>query len=348
MKKNNLILLLLTVALAGTAAWLLLRNDGAVLRQERRDFAVADTASITRIFLADRNRHHILLERVSPSVWKVNGDGNANPAIVNQLLETVHRVAVQMRVAKSFYNLVVKDLSTTGIKCEIYTQDTAAPYKTYYVGGSTQDMTGTYMMLEGSAVPFVTEIPGFNGYLTPRYSVNLNDWRDRTVFAADPADIRSVTIDYPGQPGASFEIRRTGDRYEVSAPGGGQPLAADTVAVGNYLSFFRQLPFEDWDKELTAAERDSLRSAPPLAVITVETGTGTTRAVLQHKAVTRRSLSRYDDRGNPLTYDMDRMYAWIREGKELVVIQYYSFGKVLRKRTDFRAAKASAKQVSSS
>jgi hypothetical protein len=48
--------------------------------------------------------------------------------------------------------------------------------KQYYVGHATQDNTGTYMLLTNPETdknyedPFVTHIPGFDGFLSTRYN----------------------------------------------------------------------------------------------------------------------------------------------------------------------------------
>jgi len=196
------------------------------------------------------------------------------------------------------------------------------------------------MMLEKSSVPFITEIPGFNGYLTPRYTTKLEDWRDRTVFAVPASDLRSLQISYPSSPGQSFRIEKENDRYLVKSGDGSRTIQQpDSIGLSNYLTFFGYLPFEDWDKEFKDYQRDSLRASTPLAVITVTNTEGRQEeAVLYHKPVTQRSLSQQDEKGNPLPYDVDRMYASIRDRKELVVIQYYSFGKVLRQLNDFDLA----------
>jgi len=340
MKRSTLYLLLVVAAFAALAAWLILKNRSSMLREERRDFAVTDTASITKIFLADRNKNKILLERKSVSEWTVNGTDKARPGGINQLLATMKNVSVRTRVPKTYYNLTMKDLASSGIKCEIYTDNGDTPMKVYYVGGSTQDILGTYMMLDESSVPFVTEIPGFNGYLTPRYTTNLNDWRDRSVFSFSMSELLSLQIQYPSLPTHSYRIDQENSRFVIRSGDGSKILQRpDTAGLANYLGFFGNLPFEDWDKELDARQKDSLKASTPLAVITVSLKSGIQEeVVLHHKAISQSSLSQSDATGKPLRYDLDRMYAFIREGKELVVVQYYSFGKVLRQLNDFDLA----------
>ena len=340
MKRSTLYLLVVVAALAALATWLILKNTNGTLREELRDFAVTDTASITKIFLADKNKNKILLERKSASEWTVNGTDKARPGGINQLLATVKNVSVRTRVAKSYYNLTVKDLAATGIKCEIYQGDAEKPMKVYYVGGSTQDILGTYMMLEESSVPFVTEIPGFNGYLTPRYTTNLNDWKDRSVFSFQMADLVTLQIEYPSHPTHSFRIDQQNKRFIIKSGDGSHILQQpDTAGLPNYLRFFGNLPFEDWDKHLDARQKDSLKASTPLAVITVTLQSGIKEEVVLHRmAASQRSLTQIDEKGEPLRYDLDRMYAFMRKGDELVVVQHYSFGKALRQLSDFDLA----------
>ena len=96
------------------------------------------------------------------------------------------------------------------------------------------------------------------------------------------------------------------------------------------------LPFEDWAKSYEGARRDSLAASQPLAILSVTGASGSMEAVLHPMPVNKRSLVQQDEKGVPLKYDVDRMLAFIRGGRELVVIQYFSFGKVLRKLDDFR------------
>ena len=51
--------------------------------------------------------------------------------------------------------------------------------------------------------------------------------------------------------------------------------------------------------------------------------------------VNKRSKSQFDEVGEPLKYDVDRMYALVNDGKDFAIIQYYTFGKILLGYDDF-------------
>ena len=147
-------------------------------------FDIADTSIITKVFIADRKGNTISLDKQDNS-WTVNNKFNVRKDAINVLLSTIHQIKIQQPVSLSAFENVIKDLSTTGVKVEIYAGTEVL--KIYTVGNETSNHLGTYMLLDGSDEPFIMHIPYFNGYLTPRYGiqggiVEEKSWRKRTVF----------------------------------------------------------------------------------------------------------------------------------------------------------------------
>jgi len=345
MKKNRSVLII-TAVLIAVGAFLIYQNKSGTIRKEDRDFTVSDTASVTKIFLADRSGGSVTLERQPDGTWIVNKKYLVRKGAVDLLLECFKRISVQTRVARAAYNTVIRELSTTGVKCEIYVKHDDKPLKVYYVGGSTQDVMGTYMMLENSTVPFVTEIPGFQGYLTPRFSTTEKSWRATTLIEMTPDEIKSVSVVYNFQPEKSFTFEQNNHQFMVSSPVTHRQINdPDTMRIKNYLSNFRHLNFEAWDRNFSDQQTDSLRRAEPATVLSV-TGIDGKKFILPiyPKPVTASSLDQNDSLGNPLKFDLDRMYAFISDGKELVTIQYYIFSKVFATIDDFDLSKRNIKK----
>ena len=63
-RKKNLLILLIAVVLIGIIA-LLVALKGSKKATFEQDFHVADTETITKIFLADKQNNQVLLERVA-------------------------------------------------------------------------------------------------------------------------------------------------------------------------------------------------------------------------------------------------------------------------------------------
>jgi len=336
MRKNR-ILILLTVLLGILAVYFLFRNDKSSFKKELRDFAVKDTAAISKIFLADRNGNSITLDRMQDGNWLVNEKFAARKDLLQSLMTAIYKVDVKENVTRSAYNNTIKSLSTSGVKCEIYLHNEDKPFKVYYVGGSTQDVLGTYMMLENSSAPFITEIPGFNGYLTPRYCLNLNDWKDPVLFKYTPDQIQKIEIDYAKFPERNLFLQRNGNKFLVSVNASTPGIRrVDSVAVDNYLELYRNLYYESQESDLNAAQHDSLKQTTPICSIGVTDVQGKNRSlIIFPMPLSEKSLTRQDTLGNPLKYDVDRMIGFLENESEWVVIQHYTFDRIFRSSIDF-------------
>ncbi|HEY0978153.1 MAG TPA: hypothetical protein VGE21_11850, partial [Flavobacteriales bacterium] len=207
--KKILPLLLLFVLLSSAALWLWRNNSGSTLDRDLADFAVADTSTVSRIFIAQKDGRHVDLVR-TPQGWTVDGLP-ANNASVATLLKTFRRVEVRTPVPKSSTDIVLKGLAVGGRKVEIYTGG-PKPEKIWYVGQGTQDHNGTFMLLEKpdegrSASPFVVGIYGFTGALDTRFHADKDLWRSLHLFShPDLTRVERVEVDHPSAPADDFSV----------------------------------------------------------------------------------------------------------------------------------------------
>jgi hypothetical protein len=65
---------------------------------------------------------------------------------------------------------------------------------------------GTYMYMENSTVPFITNIAGFDGYLTPRYITERADWAVKNVFRLGEGELLSLSVADRERAGFGFKI----------------------------------------------------------------------------------------------------------------------------------------------
>ncbi len=342
MKKNR-ITILLFLFLAVAAGILIMKNRKSTIKEELKDFAVKDTASITKIFMADKSPSSITLTREAPGQWTVNGKFAARWDAITTLLETINEVDVRTPVAKSGFDNVIKALATSGTKVELYSKDKLI--KTYYVGGSTQDQMGTFMMIDKSSTPFVTYIPGFNGYLSTRYFTGESSWRDRTVFNYFNDEIAAINVEYPGtEKRYSFAVNPK--TFTATSLDTHEPSITDTAKVGRYVGLFKHVNFEGFADGVSRDVKDSVVRTTPIAIITI-TDTKGTKDVLKAylKMVNKRDSLLEDEHGKPVIYDVDRMFAVINNGKDFVVIQHYVFDGILASFDYFKKAAAKKPRV---
>lgn len=328
--KRNQIILILVIILGILAIWLVSRNTHHTIKRELRDFAVEDTASVTRIFMVRKDNESVTLTRENGG-WMVNGTYKARNDAMDILLKTLYRIRVKSPVSKAMMNNAVNMLATRNTKVEVYRGKKLI--KTLYVGGPTQDQMGTFMMLEGSSVPFVVHVPGFTGYLSTRFFVEEDAWKSTDLFNYDFDDIVSVTVNNFDIPEESFRVENQGNNQfqVVSLAGREEPGQPDTVRMKFYLNQFEKVGYEFHADNFPNINKDSLLAAQPYRQLTLVDRDGKGTTVTAYK---RYANGKTDPEGEPLIWDDERLWALIDE-KEWVVIQFYVFEDLFRNYSDF-------------
>ncbi len=321
--KNKLIYLLFGIAVV-IAIIIFATNRKSTLKKELRDFAYEDTASINKIFMADKNNNTLLLERQG-EIWIVNHKYMARKDAIKLLLETIATIDVKSPVAKSMLPRVTKLLATNSVKVEIYANDKRV--KTYYVGDATPDNMGTYMILENSSMPFVMHKPGFNGYLTVRYFIDETDWRDLSLFPISINKLYSIQISSTEQPAFSFTIIRKSPVDYVLLDMQNKPVSNyDTITVKEYASTVIKLKAQSWEIYIPPARIDSIKQAVPFFQITIKTINEENYNLKLYRHPNTHNQT--DAQGKLYPYDMDVMYGLLNN-KDIVLCQYFVFDPIL-------------------
>jgi hypothetical protein len=227
--------------------------------------------TLKRIFLADRENNLALLEKQNDGSWKYTNKTsgktyNASPNAINNLLETIEKVRVRNRVPNPSIKTVLRGIGTIGVKVELYDMNNKK-IRTYYVGGPADGSQGTFAVVEGSDIPYVLNVPGFNGTIDTRFTAKEPALRDRAIVRHNTKDLESMQVEYfaPEQRPYSFKL-------ELGVNAKVKPLYSDKEFpqsslrkdyVDIYLSDFNVLSAEMilYKKEL----RDSIIKTPPFA-----------------------------------------------------------------------------------
>jgi Domain of unknown function (DUF4340) len=333
MKKT--IIYIVVLAALGFGVYHLIFKDRALFGADEAGFNIRDTGNVGRIFMSAKDKGNVLLERTDNG-WTVNKKYPAIQASVNALLTTMFQQDAQYPVPKGMHNTAVKGLATNGVKVELYNRS-GKKIKVFYVGGQI-NKTGTFMLMEGAKQPYVVHIPGFEGYLTPKYYVDQTDWRDRTIFNTPVAQLKSITVQYPSEPLNSFTLQRDAS--------GKITVAANEELIKNkklnerraqaYAGFFTDVFCEGFLNG-TVGIVGTLSQVPKRCVIAVEDTKGTKQqADIYWMPMNKRSKNMLTPDPNvPDEYDADRAYAVINNNADTVLIQYITFDKLFRKAYEF-------------
>jgi hypothetical protein len=319
--------------LSGVAVYFITRQKSSTLDKELTDFAVKDTAAVDKIFIADRSGRKILLEKKDAERWTLNNKFDARMDKVHHMLNVLYRLKVNAPVGKNMFNNIIKQLSTTGIKVEVYSK--GEKVKVFYVGNAAQGADGSFMMLENSAAPFTVSMPGFDGYLTPNFDCSESLWRSATLFDYTYKEIAALKFQNFGMPQESFEFRKNGSNFSTVQfmLNGKEMTHFDTTKANHYLMQFTKLNYEAVADMVRETRKDSAFHMP-IFKIDVTLASGKTQSVMLYKKPVDEGM--VDDFGKPTNIDTERMFAVLNgNNKELLVAQYFVFGKILVPGTSF-------------
>ncbi len=335
MKKTYLYIIIL-FALSVVAYLLLKDQSNSSLNVDETGFAVKNIEEVDQIFMTSKDGRKVLLTKQDDD-WLVNRRYIVRPKAMEILLKTINTLKVKFPVPKSAKNEVVKALATRGIKVEVYKGENNL-VKTFYVGGPTEDYTGTYMIMEGAQAPYVMTVPLFNGYLTTRFLLNETEWRDRSIFAYRIEDIQSVSVMYPDSVKKGLQIEVVNEDSFLLRTASGKPVDfnASQENMSAYLGFYRFIAAEAFMNDY--AKKDSILGNEPFCIITVKDVTGyENTGKLYHKPLDKGTKQQYDEEGNLMPYDTDRYFISLNNGKEFLIVQDFVFQKLLRSLEEFRS-----------
>ena len=340
MKKNRLAIIITSLLIVIAAVLLWNNRYLTSLRGDAYDFTVRDTASVTRLFFADKSGNHVLLSRTDEG-WKVNEKYDAQPKMVNNMLYTLDKMRIKMPVSLASHDTVITRMAGTNTKVEVYqivprinlfNKVKLFPHekltKVFYIGDVTQDNSGTYILKEGADKAYIVHLHGFRGFISSRFSANQEDWRDHKIISENISNIASVKLEFNNDPENSFILNENGRyKYEMKRLNDESNVNIDTVRVLNLLTSFSDVRFEAFLTDITKERRDSIINSPYQERLTLTTKDGRQEVVRTYTM--RIDASAFGFTENDWDDDPDHKYAYIENNDELVMIQDFAFGKIL-------------------
>ncbi len=333
MKRSSLILISVLVALSLLAFYLYKTKakPSTTDDMEDRKFAVKDTASIGKIFIADKEGNSSNILRTKEG-WFVNNKFKCRTDAILNLLEIIKNIDVKMPVPKSAQEETVKLLAGLSFKVEIYNTNNEL-IKQYYIGHETQDYEGSYMLLTDIEngvnfnTPYICHLPGFKGYLKPRYICKENEWRSQQVISLTPNQIKQIKVEYLANQDSSFVLDVIDTKNFKLNSLQGKLLTATEGNLKQYLAYFQNLNYEGLISSYSKKFQDSLLINKPFCTITIDERPFKTNILKFYRKEAPNHLK--SDTLNKYSYDPDRFYLVFEGDKQFAIAQYYIFGKIL-------------------
>lgn len=341
MKKNKIPAIILIV-LVVLLSIVLLTNNKNEFRNDENNFAISDTTNITKFFISDKQNNYINAVKLESGKWILNDSVQSDNDMINSILSTFLNIAVKTPVSHSERNTIVKIMASASIKTEIYQKvyrinlfnfiklfPKEKLTRTYYIGGATMSNTGSFALMEGSENPYIIGIPGMKGYITTRYTTNLDEWRMRNIYNFILPEIKSVKVTYPQAIDESFTVVNNDNKTLQLYDFKDTPINDfDTLMVMQFLGKFKDINCESFYKPKSAHDVDSITSLTPYFTIELIDKANKSHNLTAWKRKAAPGAEDLD--GNPVEFDIDRMIAKSDSFSDLIIIQYFVFGSIIQ------------------
>lgn len=361
MSRNNILLVVLLVVLGAVAmiAYTVLKEesedngetpDGVTMcgkspEEQAMTFVVEDTSNVDQFIIEDSHARRAILKRINgqwtfqseiynsdKKEWIKGEVHKARKDAVDLILKTFHNVEFKHFVPDNAKETITKQMLATYKKVDIY--KSGSLHKTWFIGMSTADHHGTYMIIETpecgrSKYPFVMGAYGFNGTLWVRFFTEEHEWRYTGIWNGDPDEIAQIDVTNHAHPDSSFTLTHgEGDDFGLLDSDGKKIANPIKGNIANYFRNFRRLNFEKFEIQRSPEEVDSvLHQAPLFFTIstTMKDGSKKTLRIKERKMPPGTT----DITGKLIEWDVDRLYG-IMDDETLVVIQYHVFGYLFK------------------
>lgn len=293
------------------------------------DFEIKDTSSIDKIIITEPSGNEMVMIRTGKT-WTDKDGGCIQQVPVSNILEATYNIRFKGYVPENGIKTVVNRLATIGTKVQFFQHGEWT--KTWYVGTSTPDHHGTYMLVESvengkSDLPVIAEIKGMNGIIGPRFFSDPRRWMCTEIFSYEMKELEAVSVKFLQEPARNFEVKRKGKGFNVTTNGKPFPTI-DTALVYRYLLNYKKVHYEFPNFELSNNQVDSIKRAKPFCEMVVKTTNGTSSKLkLFHRKSDGGGMD-VDDFGNEVAHDINRFWCLLPNG-QLVKCQYYVFNPLI-------------------
>lgn len=293
------------------------------------NFDIKDTASVNHIIITEPNGMEIDMVR-DGKVWTRSNGECIQYQLVNSMLDAAFNIRFKGYVPENAVKTVSNRMAAVGTKVQFFVD--GEWHKTWFLGSSTPDHYGTYMLVESdeygkSDLPVIMEIKGMKGIISPRFFADPRRWECTNIFGYEPNEISTITVKHTAHPDRNFEVKTMGANYKVTSNGKAIPNVNPKL-ISRYLLNFRRIHYELPNFELTDRQVDSVKHSTPFCLLQVKAKSGEQIKLRMFKRKSDSGELEVDDFGESSAYDINRFWCELPSGK-LVKCQYFVFNPLI-------------------
>lgn len=310
------------IAILVTIAVVLVFNDkpGTITGSEK-NFAISDTAQVTKIRYVYKG--DVLELTRNKSQWVVNNKYPAKIQLVNVTLKFLQQFNIISAVPKESVPLVIEALNERSLQVTV--EDSGKPVVQYRFCEVDTAPAKAYIIMEGSSRPYIANITGFDLPLLTLFSTSERMWRDRKIFITPVSEMMMVGIAYPKQPDNSFAFLKMNDSLQIKS-GDKIIKRVSQEAAHNFFMGIADLKADHMGTERLSVEYNKVRNELPFAELIIKN---------RENRLETLKIYQISDGNTPAKNDPDALLGIIGNDTVPVLINYIDVDPLLKLKEDF-------------
>ncbi len=305
LQKNKTTLILAAVFLIGMAAyfWLTPKNANTSLGNTA-EFSLSDTASITKIAISayekGKKLQQTTIEKTEKG-WQLNGKYPVLAPQLQYFFKTLSQLKVKQKLNPQGNETAMNAINNGNTTVEIWAGEDLL--KAFEIGPEAKDHDGSLARLKGKEEAFIVSIPGTQGVLTNRFSLEEKIWRENLLFDAHIENIKEISLSCKDA-SKSFSFARGNTPNSWKKDG----ITVDSVVFKPYLRHFcRKIYAESYASREFPAKYIELKPTPADFTLKI--------TYLEGKGVKIPLYVRLDANNS--------FFAWIEGEEQLLTVQHF-------------------------
>lgn len=262
MERSKKLLITLLMLVSAIVVLLLTGQNSGKLAFDPGYFTIAQPEAMQKLeFTSPKN--HIVVEK-NGTIWRVNGQYDADMSIHQLMLGMLSRLEVKRPVSTLSNEEVIANLRENGTLVNLTFAD--GTVRSFRAGGQASQ-SQSYFYKDGDDRAFIIEIPGYTSYVSAIFNLTPLQWRNRVIFNTNWQSLKSLQVDYTDGNTSALKISPEGYFPMVSG------IPADKLDSGkliNYLDRFAYFETNEHIDKQAFPKYDSLANGQPMAIVTVE------------------------------------------------------------------------------
>jgi hypothetical protein len=311
------------VAILLTIALVLIFNDkpGSITGSEK-NFAISDTASVTKIKYVF-NGDVLELTR-QKNMWVVNGKYPAKVQLVNVTLKFLQQFNVISAVPKESVRTAVDALNEKSLQVTI--EGDGEPMVQYSFCEIDSAPSKAYIMMQGSTKPYIANITGFDLPLFTIFSLSERMWRDSKIFTTPVDNIMMVGLAYPQKRENTFSISVINDTVQLNQGEDATRKNISKEAVDNYFTNVTSLKYDALGADRLGVFYKDIKNNIPYVELVVKSKSNKLETL---------KLYQVSDNNSPSKVNPDLLVGLVGNDTVPVQIKYTDVDPLLKVKGDF-------------